>query len=64
MCIHRLHILVVLAFIIIYLLLPTDLLPEAALGIMGLFDDLLIIIGALVYITLIYRAHVTNAATL
>ena len=29
-------------------------------GVLGLFDDVLIVTGALIYVTLIYRAQVAN----
>ena len=58
--ITRLHILLIFSLPILYLLLPLDILPEAVFGVVGLLDDFLIMAGALIYITLIYRAHVTN----
>ena len=61
-CITRLHILFVFTALIFYFLLPLDILPEAALGVLGLLDDFFIMVAALVYVTIIYRAHVTNTA--
>lgn len=60
LCIHRLHILLVFLLLLLYIILPLDILPEAALGLVGLLDDVLILVGVLVYLTLIYRAYVTN----
>ena len=58
---YRLHILLILVFLLFYLLSPLDLIPEAVFGVIGLLDDLLILLGVLVYITIIYRAHLATA---
>ena len=60
LCIHRLHILLVLMLLILYILMPLDILPESVLGMVGLADDVVIIMFVCVYITLIYRAYITN----
>ena len=60
LCIHRLHILLIFVLLLLYIVFPLDILPEAVLGFVGLLDDVLILVGVLVYLTLIYRAHVTN----
>ncbi len=59
--IHKIHIATILLFLLLYFLSPLDIIPESVVGVLGLVDDLLIIIGALIYVTLIYRAHVANA---
>ena len=59
-CIQRLHVLVILSALFLYLLLPVDLLPEAALGVLGLLDDILLLVGAVVYITILYRIYVAS----
>lgn len=58
MCIHRFHILIVVFLLFLYVLLPLDILPESFLGLLGFIDDIVIILGALVYLTLIYRAYI------
>ena len=58
--IRRLHLIFIVLLIIVYLASPLDLLPEAVFGILGLVDDIIIIIGTLVYISLIYRAFVVR----
>ena len=58
--IYKLHILFILVLVVLYLLSPFDLLPEIMLGMLGLLDDLLLVVCALVYISLVYRAHVAN----
>ena len=54
--IRRLHLVLILVLLLVYLILPLDLLPEAVFGVLGLLDDVIIIVGALVYISLVYRA--------
>ena len=58
--IYRLHILLIIAIVALYLISPFDLLPEVVLGAVGLLDDVLILTCGLVYITILYRAHVAN----
>ena len=58
--IRRLHLFLILALIVVYLVSPLDLLPEAVFGILGLVDDVIIIAGTLVYISLVYRALVAG----
>ena len=58
--IHKLHLLLIAVFVLIYLLSPFDLLPESVLGVIGLVDDVLIVLAVLVYITIIYRARVAQ----
>ena len=60
MLIRRLHLILILVLIIVYLLSPLDLLPEAVFGVIGLLDDVIIIIGTLVYIAIVYRAFITE----
>ena len=58
--IRRLHLIFILLLIVVYLASPLDLLPEAVFGILGLVDDIIIIVGTLVYISIIYRALVVR----
>ena len=50
----------VIFFILFYFIIPIDILPESALGILGLLDDLLLLMMAVVYVTIVYRAYVTG----
>ena len=45
---------------VLYLLSPFDLLPEAALGVFGLIDDLMFLLIILIYCTVVYRQVVTH----
>ena len=54
--IRRLHLVLILVLLLVYLILPLDLLPEAVFGALGLIDDVIIIVGTIVYISLVYRA--------
>ena len=56
----RLRIAVMLVCMVLYLLSSFDLLPEAALGVIGLLDDLMILLIILVYCTIMYRQVVAN----
>lgn len=58
--INKLHLLFIVVFLLIYFLSPLDLVPEGVVGVLGLVDDFIILIGALVYITLMYRAVVAQ----
>lgn len=57
---YKLHILFILLLLLLYFLSPLDLIPEAVFGILGFIDDFVIIMGVLVYISLIFRAHIAN----
>ena len=51
---------VIIFFVLFYFIIPIDILPESALGILGLLDDLLLLVMAVVYVTIVYRAYVTG----
>lgn len=53
--IRRLHLMLIVVLLLVYLILPLDLLPEAIFGVLGLLDDIIIIVGTLIYISLVYR---------
>ena len=46
---------------ILYILSPLDILPEAVLGIIGLLDDLVVLLAMLVYLACLYRAGLAIA---
>ena len=56
----RLHLLFLLLIMILYLLSPLDLVPESVFGLLGLLDDLAVILLMLVFVTIIYRAHMSR----
>jgi len=56
----RLRIIVLLICVVLYLLSPLDLLPEAVMGLFGLFDDLLVLLIVLIYCLVAYRQVVVN----
>ena len=51
----RLRVVVIFFLAILYFLSPFDIIPEAAFGILGFFDDLFVILLLAIYISLIYR---------
>lgn len=56
----RLRIIVMLICMLLYFLSPFDLLPEAALGVFGLVDDIMLLLIILIYCTIIYRQVVAD----
>lgn len=52
----RLRTLFLILVPIVYLLSPFDLLPEAVLGIVGLLDDVIVVVSMLLYATILYRS--------
>lgn len=54
-CCKRVWIIVFLFLVMIYLISPIDLIPEAIFGPIGLIDDIISIIAVFVYIAGIYR---------
>ncbi|EDV23326.1 E3 ubiquitin-protein ligase RNF170 [Trichoplax sp. H2] len=56
----RVKIVVCVVIAMIYVLSPFDIIPEAVFGILGLLDDLLIIVVILIYVTMIYRNIIAN----
>lgn len=45
-----------------YLISPLDIIPEAVFGILGLFDDVFVVLLLTIYISIIYRRFITNRA--
>lgn len=56
----RARIVLCVVAIIVYLVSPLDILPEAVLGLLGLLDDLFVLLLVLVYMTIIYRQVVAQ----
>ena len=59
---YMLRIRIVLCFIaaIMYLVSPLDMIPEAIFGLLGLLDDIFVVILLAVYVTIIYRRFLAN----
>ncbi|RWS15692.1 RING finger protein 170-like protein, partial [Dinothrombium tinctorium] len=53
---------IVLCFVaaIMYLISPLDMIPEAVFGILGLLDDLFVVLLLAIYVTIIYRRFLAN----
>ncbi|RWS28556.1 RING finger protein 170-like protein [Leptotrombidium deliense] len=53
---------IVLCFVaaIMYLISPLDMIPEAVFGILGLLDDIFVVLLLAIYVTIIYRRFLAN----
>ena len=56
----RFRIILCLAFALVYICLPFDLLPEFVFGVFGLIDDIIVVLMFAVYITIVYRDTLGN----
>ena len=56
----RIRVFVCLILVFLYFISPFDVFPEAVLGFVGLFDDVLILLLVLVYVTIIYRQFIAE----
>jgi len=54
--VHRTRILFFLVLLAVYVFSPLDVIPEGVLGLVGLLDDLLVIIMVLFYLAMLYRS--------
>lgn len=45
---------------ILYVVTPIDIIPEAFLGLLGLADDVVVIIIILIQVSIVYRTVVAN----
>ena len=57
----RFRIILCLAFALVYICLPFDLLPEFVFGVFGLIDDIIVVLMFAVYITIVYRDTLGNS---
>ncbi|XP_037558256.2 E3 ubiquitin-protein ligase RNF170, partial [Dermacentor silvarum] len=55
MYMFRLRIVLCFVAAIMYLISPLDMIPEAIFGILGLLDDLFVVLLLAIYVTVIYR---------
>ncbi|CAF1117154.1 unnamed protein product [Adineta steineri] len=58
---YRLRIIFIFFTVIAYIISPLDILPESILGFLGLFDDVLIILCAALYIIIAYREFLSRS---
>lgn len=58
--VRRLYLGYIFIVLLVYFLLPFDILPEGALGLLGYIDDLVLLLIAMVYISFLYRAFLTG----
>ena len=54
---YRLRTILIFLTTIFYVISPLDILPESLVGIVGLVDDLLVIVGAGLYFVASYRQN-------
>ncbi|KAG6556938.1 hypothetical protein Mapa_001353 [Marchantia paleacea] len=54
--IHRTPILFYLLFLALYVFSPLDIIPEGIVGLVGLLDDLLVLVIVLFYLAMLYRS--------
>lgn len=59
---YMLRIRIVLCFVaaIMYLISPLDMIPEAVFGILGLLDDVFVVLLLAIYVSMIYRRFLAN----
>lgn len=55
MYMFRLRIVLCFLAALMYLISPLDMIPEAVFGILGLLDDLFVVLLLAIYITVVYR---------
>lgn len=55
MYMFRLRILLCFVAAVMYLISPLDMIPEAVFGILGLLDDMFVVLLLAIYVTVIYR---------
>lgn len=58
---YRIRAIFIILFIILYILSPLDIIPESVMGLLGFFDDLLILFCAAFYIIFMYRQFLARA---
>ncbi|VDK27025.1 unnamed protein product [Anisakis simplex] len=55
MWMFRVRVLICLLGVLLYVLSPLDILPESALGLVGMVDDLFIVFVVLIYCSVLFR---------
>ncbi|CAL4076298.1 unnamed protein product, partial [Meganyctiphanes norvegica] len=56
----KFRVIVIIIGAMVYTLIPFDIIPEAFLGIIGLLDDVMVIVYMFIQLAVIYRAVVVN----
>ena len=56
----RLRIFLYLILVVVYIVLPFDIIPEAVAGILGFLDDLAIAAVIILYLTVLFRNSLAN----
>lgn len=54
----RLRIVICLLAAFVYLISPLDIIPEAVFGILGLMDDMFVILVICIYVSMFYRNYI------
>ena len=54
----RIRVVVCFLAALLYVASPLDILPEAVFGLLGLFDDVFIMVLIMIYVSVIYRRYV------
>ncbi|XP_037071493.1 E3 ubiquitin-protein ligase RNF170-like isoform X2 [Pollicipes pollicipes] len=58
----RIRVVVCFLAALLYVASPLDILPEAVFGLLGLFDDIFIMVLIMIYVSVIYRRYVAARA--
>ncbi|CAF0823305.1 unnamed protein product, partial [Didymodactylos carnosus] len=58
---YRLRFITIFLLVIAYVISPFDLLPESAIGILGMLDDLFLFLCMLIYASVIYRQQLSQS---
>ena len=58
--VFRFRIILYLLLALIYIISPLDLIPEAVAGVFGFFDDIIVLLVVIIYVTVLYRNYVTS----
>ena len=61
---YRLRVSLLILVGVVYLLSPLDIVPDAAFGILGLIDDILVILVVCVFITNVYRSYIADGGNI
>lgn len=59
----RIRIVICFMAAIMYLISPLDLIPEAVFGVLGLLDDVFVVLLLAIYVTMIYRRFLADRWT-
>lgn len=60
--VFRMRILILLLIGLLYLLSPLDILPEAVYGLLGLVDDIFVLLSLCVYLSIMYHSYIAGRA--